>query len=192
MVDCKVGVTVLQHYLESYRPSSTGHLIRRVVAGSRHVTYRKERPLQDGALGPSGREIWVLHPLGEIMPESPSLENLQVVLVDGNWTQSSEMARSVGSWGRRVRLPMTGNSRYWLREQSGTGRFSTVEALMFLLSALGLTEAHDVLELQFELHVFASLRARGQKQNAADFLVSSRIQQAFPELLASLTAYHRA
>ena len=84
--------------------------------------------------------------------------------------------------GRRVRLPMTGESRYWLRAQQEGGRFSTVEALLFLLRSFGLTAAHEALRLQFELHVYASLRARGRKEVAEEYLRESPVRAAFPDL----------
>ena len=133
-----------------------------------------------------GRELWILHPLGEPLPVTAVPENLQVLLLDGSWRQAQDMLRVVEPWGRRVSLPMTGASRYWLRAQQGAGQFSTVEALLFLLAALGLKEAHTQLRLQFELHVYAGLRARGHKSAAADFLVNSPVREAFPELLAQL------
>ena len=96
------------------------------------------------------------------------------------------MAHRVAPWGRRVRLPMTGESRYWLRTQAGAGKFSTAEALLFLLATLGLTAEHAALRAQFELHVWASLRSRGSKERAADYLRESPVPAAFPELLAYL------
>ena len=92
------------------------------------------------------------------MPEKPDVDAIQVLLFDGNWQQAGEMSRAVGAWGRRISLPMTGESRYWLRAQAGAGQFSTVEALLFLLAALGMAEVHDRIRAQFELHVYAGLR----------------------------------
>ena len=185
-IDCPLRVDVLIHFMESYRPSSTGHLLGRVWPDSGRQVYRKERPLRRADLVQPGRELWILHPTGEPMPAHARAEELQVLLLDGTWVQSAEMARTVGSWGRRISLPMTGGSRYWLRSQSGAGRFSTVEALLFLLAALGLTETHAQLRVQFELHVYASLCARGHKQLAADYLADSPVRDALPELLAQL------
>ena len=91
-----------------------------------------------------------------------------------------------GSWGRRISLPMTGPSRYWLRNAPGAGKYATVEALMFLYAALGLTDAEATLRLQFELHVYAGLRTRGAKALADEFLAGSPLRQAMPELLARM------
>jgi DTW domain-containing protein YfiP len=174
------------HYMESYRPSSTGHLIQRVIPRSVQHVYRKERPLTRDDLAKPDRELWILHPRGEPMPAPRSLAEIQVLLLDGTWVQATEMAHRVGPWGRRVSLPMTGPSRYWLRAQAGPGRFSTMEALLFLLAQLGLEQEHRQLRIQFELHVYASLRARGHRELANQYLADSPVRAALPDFLAEL------
>lgn len=186
IVESPLQVDVLLHFMESYRPSSTGHLIKRVMPASGQHLFRKQTPLRREELVQPGRELWILHPQGEELPAAPDPAQLQVLLLDGTWTQATDMAQHVGAWGRRVRLPMRGQSRYWLRTQSGEGRFSTIEALLFLMEALGLTEAHAALRAQFELHVYATLRARGFKEKAAAYLATSPIRDAFPEVIARL------
>lgn len=184
-------VDVLQHFMESYRPSSTGHLLQRVMPGSGRHIFRAERPVARADIAQPGRELWILHPNGEPLPANADPAGLQVLLLDGTWAQAAEMARLVGAWGRRVSLPMQGRSRYWLRAQSGTGRFSTAEALLFLLGALGLAEAQARLRVQFELHVYASLCARGHKQLAAEYLVGSPLRAALPEVLEKFASRPR-
>lgn len=186
-VTSPLRVDVLQHYMESYRPSSTGQLLQRVMPGTGLHIFRAERPVARADIGQPGRELWILHPNGEPLPADADPAALQVLLLDGTWVQAAEMARLAGSWGRRVCLPMQGRSRYWLRAQSGEGRFSTAEALLFLLGALGLDEARARLRVQFELHVYASLCARGHKQLAADYLVDSPVRAALPEMLEKLS-----
>jgi DTW domain-containing protein YfiP len=133
-----------------------------------------------------GRALWILHPTGEPLPVSEPPAGLQVLLLDGTWIQSTGMLRGVESWGRRVSLPMAGESRYWLRSQAADDRFSTIEALMFLMAALGLAEQRAALQLQFELHVYAGLCARGKKVEAANYLFSSPVSGALKELLPTL------
>jgi len=185
-VDCALQVDVLMHHMEAHRPSSTGHLIKRVMPQSGQHQYRIDRPLTAAEVVRPDRELWILHPLGEPLPASVAPEKVQVLLLDGSWKQALEMQRSVLSWGRPVSLPMTGESRYWLRAQQGEQQFSTVEALLFLLAALGLAEAEARLREQFELHVYAGLCARGKKAAAAEFLANSPAKVAFPELIAKL------
>jgi DTW domain-containing protein YfiP len=190
-VDCPVKVDVLMHHMENWRPSSTGHLIKRVIPTADVHLYRRERPLEREVIVQPGKTLWVLHPLGEPLPAAEPPAELQVLLLDGTWRQAGDMMRAVEPWGRRVCLPMAGESRYWLRTQAGEGKFCTVEALIFLLAALGQTQAHDQLRLQFELHVYAGLCSRGAKAEAAEYLASSPVRTALPELVDDL-ARHRA
>ena len=187
-IECPLRVDVLMHYLESYRPSSTGDLIKRVIPTSGLHLYYKERLLLRNDIVQPGKELWILHPSGESLPENQPIAGLQVLLLDGNWQQAGEMSRAAGTWGRRVSLPMIGESRYWLRAQAGVGQFSTVEALLFLLSALGLPAEHDQVQAQFELHVYAGLRSRGHKQKAEEYLSTSPVRNAVWALLGQLAA----
>ncbi len=187
---CPLHVDVLQHALEAHRPSSTGNLIPRVVEGARVHLYRRERPLAPSEIvRAEASELWILHPHGEPLPgrdlaaEAASGRKLQVLLLDASWAQAGGMLAQVQSWGRRVRLPMAGKSRYALRAQNGDGRFSTFEALLFLLDARGEAEAARRLRLQFELHVYAGLCSRGRKLEAEAYLAESPVREAFPELI---------
>ncbi len=136
-----------------------------------------------------GRELWLLHPRGEAMPTNAKPEKVQVVLIDGSWREAGAMAQEIAGWGRLVSLPMAdaGESRYWLRAQAEAGKFSTAEALMFLLEKMGLREAGEALRLQLELHVYAGLRARGAKETAEKFLESSPVLRTkLPEVIAAM------
>ena len=185
-IACPLALDVVIHHREWYRPSSTGRLIRRVMPAAREHLWRRERRLSAEDLKLPGRELWVLHPQGALLPLAAPPAHVQVVLLDGSWRETTAMAQEVRGWGRLVSLPMTGESRYWLRAQSEAGRFSTVEALLFLLRAFGLEAAHDALRLQFELHVYASLRARGHKEAGERFLADSPVRDALPALIAAL------
>jgi hypothetical protein len=187
MIESPVKVDVLMHHMEQWRPSSTGHLIKRVMPSADLHVYRRERPRVREEIARPDRELWILHPLGEPLPAGAPVSPPQVLLLDGTWRQAGDMLRAVESWGRRVALPMKGESRYWLRTQAGEGKFCTVEALIFLLAALGLEKEHAQLRLQFELHVYAGLCARGAKTKAAEYLAASPVRIAFPELIEGLS-----
>ena len=181
-----LAVDVMMHRRERFRPSSTGHLIERVIEDARVHTWEREGQWTAEKLRRPGRELWILHPHGEAVPAPPAPESVQVVLIDGVWMESAVIAREALRWGRVVSLPMTGQSRYWLRAQQDGGRFSTAEALQHVLRFLGLEAAADTLNRQLELHVYASLRVRGYPALAAEFLRESPVPAAFPELLARL------
>ena len=185
---CPFAIELLMHYRERFRPSSTGRLIQRIFPDARGQVWRNDGSLTAENLRRPGRELWILHPHGEPPPVGAAAEKVQVVLLDGAWSEAATMARVTNSWGRLVGLPMdaAAESRYWLREQQDGARFSTVEALLDFLQHLGLAEEHEALTLQFELHVYASLRSRGRRELAEEFLATSPARAAFPELLAEL------
>lgn len=183
---CPLEIDVLMHHRERFRPSSTGNLIHRVIPSSRHHLWRRERRLVAADVRLPGRDLWILHPNGEPFPVTIPAEQVQILLLDGSWRETSAIAQEVGAWGRLVSLPMAGESRYWLRAQADGHRFSTVEALLFLLKNFGLDDAHAALRLQFELHVYASLRARGHKADALEFLKTSPVATEFSALIAEL------
>ncbi|MES2694820.1 MAG: DTW domain-containing protein [Verrucomicrobiota bacterium] len=180
-------IDVLMHHRELFRPTSTGNLIDRAIPASRLHVYRRERRLGVADLQVPGREVWLLHPHGEPAPQPPpAADTIQAIFLDGSWREASSMAQEVAGWGRLISLPMSGESRYWLRAQADGTRFSTAEALLFLLKYLGLDEAHEALRLQFELHVYAGLRARGLKILGEEFLATSPIRTAFADTIAAL------
>lgn len=161
------------------RPSSTGHLIQRIIPGARQHLWRRERSLSVDEVRVAGREVWVLHPHGAPAPAEFAAASVQIVLLDGSWREATTMAREVAGWGRLVSLPMAGESRFWLRAQTEAGRFSTVEALLFLLEHARLDAAARTLRLQFELHVYAHLRSRGHIAAAAAYLAKSPIRETY-------------
>ena len=180
-VETQLAVEVLIHRLEQCRPSSTGNLVGRVVAGAVcHVFQRGNRFFPEtgypaDALG-QDRELWVLHPSGEPLPLAATADSTAhlrptVLLLDGSWRQAAEMLASMHGRGRCVRLPDSATSepsRYWLRNQARPDQLCTAEALMCVLTAE--PEAARRLRLHFELHVYATLRVRGHRELAERYL----------------------
>lgn len=175
------AVDILMHRREAFRPTSTGNWIRRLVPGSGlHVAGDAGPPPVEKVRRP-GRTLWLLHPFGENLTSGPIPADVQIVLVDGSWKQASTMLRQVTGWGRTIRLPMTGESRYWLRAKQEGDRFSTMEALLFLLEAGGWHDEAGRLRRQFEWHVFAGLSVRGDKARMAAFLETSPCREVLSE-----------
>ncbi|MFH1498132.1 MAG: tRNA-uridine aminocarboxypropyltransferase [Verrucomicrobiota bacterium] len=177
---------VLMHFKEAYRPSSTGHLIGRLVPGAVIREYRSDLPfVMPADVSGERRPLWVLHPAGDpVSTTAPA--GLRVMLIDGSWKQAAGMMQAVSKHAQCIRLPMTGESRYRLRTQQEGGRFSTIEALMFLCDALGATDTARALRLRFELHVYAGLLSRGRVAEAADYLRTSPAATEWPELVRKL------
>ena len=146
-VVCPLQVDVLIHHREFNRPTSTGRLINRVIPASRHHIFRRETPLTRESIALPDRTLWILHPRGEPLPVGMPPDKLQVLLLDGSWREAARMSLTVAPWGRLIRLPESGPSRNQLREQQHDGKYSTIESLLFLLTALGLAKE----ELQLRL-----------------------------------------
>lgn len=181
-----LDIALLTHKRELFRPSSTGNLIARLFPAARRHVWHPEQPLAREQVAAEGRELWVLHPNGLPAPKDVAPDKVQVILLDGSWSESAGMARTVTTWGRLVQLPLSGRSRFWLRAKQEGGRYSTAEALLFLLETFGLNQQRDALRVQFELHVYANLRARGNVELAAQFLHDSVLGPTLPEFMAQL------
>ncbi len=205
-VDTNLAVDILIHRREQWRPSSTGALLARTLGGSRLHVHRadpcsRESPILPPTLLRPGHECWVLHPQGESigveMPLASRPQPMEVVLLDGNWREAGEMLRLIktaeGSAARDgttpirvVRLPGNPPGRFWIREAPAPGQLSTAEACVAILDLLGEASAAERLRLHFELHVWATLRARGKVARAEAYLSESPLPAAIPAILAAL------
>ena len=200
-VETRLAVHLLIHRGEQHKPSSTGSLIARAVAGSTcHVYQRATRfctasGFQSETLD-TGRELWILHPGGDPLPTPEAMSHAstspQVLLLDGTWRQAGEMLRTVERMGRCVSLPEPSAEpgRYWLRDQPEPTHLSTAEALMGVFVTMGDPQAQQRLRLHFELHVYATLLSRGRREMAERYLGHSPLLDAIPEFLSRLHAGH--
>ena len=200
-VETRLAVHVLIHRGEHGKPSSTGRLVGRAVTGAACHVFQRETRFHPAAGFPAdavaaGRELWILHPGGEPLPPAPVAvgerprAGIHVLLLDGTWRQAGEMLRAVESMGKRVRLPEAGEhrSRYWLRDQPAPMQLSTAEALMGVLRGVGDHEAERRLRLHFELHVYATLLARGKREMAERYLGHSPLLTEARDVLDQLHA----
>lgn len=200
-VETRLAVHVLIHRGERRKPSSTGRLVARAVTGAACHVYQREDRFFPAAGFPAtavdpGRELWILHPRGEPLSAvtdqdpAPAAPRPHVLVLDGTWRQAGEMLRTVEGRGRCVRLPDPGGapSRYWLRDQPGPTQLSTVEAVMGVFRCVGEHEAERRLQLHFELHVYATLLARGRREMAERYLGHSPLLGEAPDALDRLHA----
>jgi DTW domain-containing protein YfiP len=199
-----LAVHLLIHRHEQAKPSSTGTLVGRVVTGAVSHTYQRANRFFPAAGFPadaieSGRTLWVLHPRGEPWPaalgarDEASGAATQILLLDGTWRQAGEMLRGIEGMDqpvRCVRLPdaTAAPSRYWLRDQPAAMQLSTAEALMAVFRSVGENDADRRLRLHFELHVYATLRARGRREMAERYLGHSPLVTQAADALDRLHA----
>lgn len=200
-VETQLAVHVLIHRHESVKPSSTGRLVARAVSGTSSHVYQRETRIHPAAtftadtLEPA-HELWILHPNGDPLSlaadaaDAPANLRRQVLLLDGTWRQAGEMLRTVEGVGRCVCLPDASDepSRYWLRDQAESAQLSTAEALMGVFRAVGEHAAEHGLRLHFELHVYATLLARGRREMAERYLGHSPLLSHAPAALSQLHA----
>jgi DTW domain-containing protein len=191
-VATSLKVNVLMHHRESWKPTSTGRLIQRLIPSARVSIYRHDIPLQKTQVVTSDPPLWILHPSGDPVPAGVKADEIQILLLDGAWREATRMMHEVRSWGCLINLPMTGASRYWLRGQQEDGTYSTMEALLFALDSLGAYEDAQRLREQFELQVYAGLRSRGDKAAAESYLQSSSVLSKYSDLIAALNERRRA
>lgn len=207
-VDTNLAVDILIHRREQWRPSSTGALVARALCGATLHIHRadpcsRESPVLPPTLLRPGHTCWVLHPQGEsIGPEMPLVSRplpVQVILLDGNWREAGEMLRLINAAAgtaaregatpiRVVRLPGNAPGRLWIREAPSPEQLSTAEACVAILDLLGEASAAERLRLHFELHVWATLRARGKVARAEAYLSESPLPASIPAILAALEA----
>jgi len=198
-VDTRLHVHVLIHRHEHAKPSSTGSLIARTVNGaSCHIYQRQTRFFPASGFSADtiahGCDVWILHPQGDPLPaavdRAADRPHPHILLLDGTWRQAGEMLRAVEGVGRRVRLPEpeAEPSRYWLRDQARPTHLSTAEALMGVCRAVGEVDAERLLRLHFELHVYATLLARGRREMAERYLGHSPLLGEAPAVLHALHA----
>ncbi len=198
-VETRLSVHVLIHRHESGKPSSTGMLVTRAVSNAESHIYQRETRFFTAAtfttdLLEPAQPLWILHPNGQPLPPSadaataPSNACRHVLLLDGTWRQAGEMLRTVEGMGRCVCLPNVDDtpSRYWLRDQPDCGQLSTAEALMGVFRAAGEQAAEHRLRLHFELHVYATLLARGRREMAERYLGHSPLLTDAPEAISRL------
>lgn len=200
-VEPRLATHVLIHRGEQAKPSSTGKLVARAVRGATCHVYQRETRFHAATSFSAdtllpGHELWILHPGGDPLSDAVAATadsrrgGISALLLDGTWRQAGEMLRSVEGLGRCVRLPdaRPEPSRYWLRDQPSPTQLSTAEALMGLFRGLGAEEAERRLRLHFELHVYATLRARGRREMAERYLGHSPLLAEAPDALAILHA----
>jgi DTW domain-containing protein YfiP len=162
------------------------------MPGTRLHVHGDGTPLSREALVRPERTLWILHPDGELPPAMAEPGRMQILVLDGSWSEAARMRRVVESWGQCVRLPAgLPPSRYGLRKPPAPGMYSTVEALGILLELIGLGDAANQLRIQFELHVYAGLRSRGAVVAAEKFLAGSLLPRELPECLSALTERRR-
>lgn len=183
-----VQIDLLSHPRELHRPSSTGNLIKRSIHGTKQISWVKGASPETQLPNAGNRELLILHPHGKPLAPQNDLDKLHFLLLDGYWNEAKAMSNGLRAEANFVSLPMTGPSRYWLRGKQDGERYSTAEAVIFLLQSLGLNTEAEKLRVQFELQVYSGLRSRGRKTLAEEYLQDSILLKIVPDFIDQLNS----
>lgn len=145
---------LIQHAVESERPTSTGRMAAHCWGNSEVLLYGRGRtPFDESPLRRPGWTYALLflradaEPLDAWLarPEVARAERVAFVVPDGSWHQASHMARRLGALRGMpcVRLP-AGPPGFWrIRVPRTPDQLCTAEAIARLLAALGHAAAAD-------------------------------------------------
>jgi hypothetical protein len=162
-------LVVVQHHLESQKPTSTGPLTRALWRDSELIVFgRLDEPLDEAPLADAQTDYVVLFPLADaaaITEEELSPRpgrRRAFVLLDATWRQASRMARRV-PWVRHMTfrsLPVARPSAWPVRRSRLPHQLCTLEAAIALAHLAG-GPAERLREI-FALHVARMQQMRGE------------------------------
>ena len=170
-------VVLVIHRYEARKPTNTGRLAARCLAGSEvHVRGAIDRPSEPIAIEP-GREPVVLFPHADARPlEEFAGRALTLIVPDGTWRQAARVrSRVPGLAGvPAARLPAGPSTRYTLRSESHADGLATIEAVARALGILEGPEIQVAIETVFETLVERTRWSRGE-------LHASEVRTGLPE-----------
>lgn len=156
-------LVLLVHYREARKPTNTGQLAARCLAGSRvEVVGDRARCLRVPLVEPSERAV-LLYPSEGAVPISELAASgapITVVVPDGNWRQAAKMGRRVPGLDRipRVTLGESAPTEYRLRAEPHVAGLATIEAIARAWRSLE-GEAGAAIEAAM-LHLFRVMVSR--------------------------------
>lgn len=138
----RTRLTLLIHYREARKPTNTGLLAARCLAGSevRIVGARDAQPELRPLHGPK-EKVLLLYPGDDAVPIGQYVGSpvpLVLVVPDGNWRQAGKMRRRIAGLADAacVTLPDMGATSYHLRAEPRAGGLATLEAIARALRIL--------------------------------------------------------
>lgn len=165
--DSPVAVTVVQHWKEARKPTSTGHLLSELLAGADRRLYgQRDTPFDPTALDED--DVWLVFPPRDPPDPLPATLPRRLVFVDGTWAQARRMARRIPALARlpRIALHTVAPPRRRLREPPTPEGRATLEACADVLAHFGHKAlAHALLD-DLDRYVQATLAQRGLPSGA--------------------------
>lgn len=172
-IDIPVEFIIIQHQAEFKSPSNTGRLVNRMLKNSHLIHFGiREIPLDKSVLQQENTQYAVLYPREESEELSPEVlnkaqasgEKLSLILLDSTWSQAASMARRVPiiTDYPYYSLPLSGQSKWGIRDAKTTERFCTLEAALMSMETLGLTNEAETLNKYFKLIRGRHLHLKGK------------------------------
>ncbi len=131
-LDTPTKLVLLVHYTEARKPTNTGLLAARALAGSRvEIVGDRDRPIRQ-PLVPPGAPVVLLYPSSDAVPlASIAASGVTVIVPDGSWRQAQKMGRRVpGVEGiPHVTFDDPRASEYQLRAEPRPDGLATLEAI---------------------------------------------------------------
>jgi DTW domain-containing protein len=131
-------LALLVHYREARKPTNTGLLAARALAGSTvGIVGDRERPLELPIVRPGERGV-LLFPADDAVPIADIKQADVLVVPDGNWRQASKLRARVPGLAELpcVFLPDAPPTTYRLRSEPRPGGLATLEAIAHALRVL--------------------------------------------------------
>jgi DTW domain-containing protein YfiP len=145
-LETRTRVVLLVHQLELRKPTNTGRLAARCLAGSTVVVRGGGEPADPSAAWADAVTPLVLFPDAEAEPLERWRDHahpLTLIVPDGTWRQAARARRRIAGLANIpcASLPPSAPSLYRLRRASRPGWLSTLEAIA---RALGILEGPEV------------------------------------------------
>lgn len=154
------------HRLEARKPTNTGQLAARCLAGSEVIVRGHEGEPSTELVAAPGTTLLLLFPHEQATPLHASDGPATLVVPDGTWGQAAKVRRRVPGLERArcVTLPPGPTSRYQLRHEAHPHGLATMEAIARAIGILDGAAAQRTLEAVFDEFVDRTLRVRGERR----------------------------
>jgi DTW domain-containing protein YfiP len=154
------------HRLEARKPTNTGRLAARCLAGSEVIERGHENAPSAELVAAPGTTLLLLFPHADATALTAADGPATLVVPDGTWSQAAKVRRRVPGLAaaRCVTLPPGPPSRYQLRHEAHAHGLATMEAIARAIGILDGAPAQRALEAVFDEFVDRTLRVRGERR----------------------------
>jgi DTW domain-containing protein YfiP len=166
-LDLKTKLTLVVHYRELKRTTSTGRLaVKALVNSELLIRGIQDSPLDLSQVVNDQYESYVLYPsddaidIESLKPEKP----VQLIVADGNWRQAGKLHRRHEELKDipRVCIKVKNTATESLRREHFDAGYSTLEAIALAIGVLEGNEVRRELQELYQHKLKATLQGRGR------------------------------